>query len=74
MGGARLMGAYDNCPRVTANADGTFRVDVRSVPHHVCPAAFGGWVAHRVGVEDWGGLGFDTADEAIRSLIGDPQP
>lgn len=68
------MSAYDNDPRVTANLDATFNVNTGDVyARHVCPGLMGGWVAHSLGPDDADGLGFDTADEAIRSLIGDPQ-
>jgi hypothetical protein len=68
--------AYDTDPRVTDLGDGTFHVDtadVGRVVHHVCPGEFGGYVTHEVGVDDSDGPGFDTVDEAIRSLIGAPQ-
>lgn len=66
------MSAYTNDPRVTAQPDNTFEVDDDGASRHVCPGLFGGYVAHSVGADDVDGLGFDTADEAIRSLIGDP--
>jgi hypothetical protein len=65
------MSAYDDDPRVTAQADGTYNVDA-GTSRHVCPGAFGGYVTHSTGADDADGLGFDTADDAIRSLIGDP--
>ncbi len=68
-----MVSVYANDSRVTANTDGTFTVDDNGTLRHVCPAAFGGWVAHSVGVDDGDGLGFDTADEATRSPIGVPQ-
>ena len=67
------MSAYVDDPRVEACSDGTFNVTDSGVVGHVCPGAFGGWVAHSVGADDADGLGFATADEAIRSLIGDPR-
>ena len=69
------MSAYDNDPRVAVNPShpGTFDITDSSVVGHVCPGLFGGWMAHSVGEDDVDGLVFDTADEAMRSLIGDPQ-
>jgi hypothetical protein len=67
------VSAYENDPRVTAWPDGTFGVSDGQTPRHVCPGLFGGYVAHSMGADDVDGLGFDTADEAIRSLIGEPQ-
>ncbi len=69
------MSAYANDPRVTDMGDGFFRVLPRPGEQPllaVAPGVHGGFVAGQLG-EEWSGLGFDTADEAIRSLIGDPQ-
>lgn len=69
------MSAYDNDPRVTMLLDETFHVvvDDERNSKHVCSGALGGFVTHFVGDDKTDGPGFDTADEAIRSLIGDPQ-
>lgn len=70
------MSAYHNDPRVTMCLDETFQVIVDAVTKdakHVCPGLLGGFVTHNVGDHETDGPGFDTADEAIRSLIGDPR-
>jgi hypothetical protein len=66
------VSAYDNDPRVTSDSDGAFTVDMHGARRHVCVGQLGGFVTHDVGFEETDGPGFDTADEAIRSLIGEP--
>ena len=69
------MNAYDNDPRVTAHDDGTYTVTCcpgEGPVGAVSPGLFGGFLAV-VGDDESSGLGFDTADEAIASLIGAPQ-
>ena len=67
------MSAYVRDLRVEARPSGTFDITDSGMVGHVCLGVFGGWVAHSVGEDDVDGLGFATADEAIRSPIGDPQ-
>lgn len=67
------MSLYDNDPRVNTDPDDSFTVSVEGRWKHVCPGQRGGFVTHSVGVDKVDGPGFDTADEAIRSLIGDPR-
>lgn len=68
------MSAYDNDPRVTSHPASMFIVVPESGPVNcVCPGQLGGFVTHDVETDVSHGHGFDTADEAIRSLIGDPQ-
>jgi hypothetical protein len=69
------MSAYNHDPRVVSNGDGGFHVFERPGTYPigvVCPGLFGGFVGLRTG-EESSGPGFDTADEAIRSLIGEPR-
>ena len=69
-----MVSAYDNDPRVTAHACGC-HYDVAGVgvtPGMVwlrTDGSFGGSSAASRDADE----GFPTADEAIRSLIGDPQ-
>jgi hypothetical protein len=67
------VSAYDNDPRVRANADGTFTLSTgagcwkvrRSAVNNDWVAERSGGVAHLVP--------FTTADEAIAAVIGEPQ-
>lgn len=69
------MSAYDNDPRVEPIVFGSFKVATGG-PHggHVFQRDGGDWAA-RSGYQEPGQFtgGFESADEAIRSLIGDPQ-
>lgn len=69
------MTAYATDPRVTANAVGGYEIACPG-PHggHVFQRQSGDWAA-RSGRREPGDFtgGFPTADEAIRSLIGEPQ-
>lgn len=65
--------AYDNDPRVAVHPDGVFMVDTGGGVRCVCPGHFDGYVTHTPHVDDAEGMGFDTADEAIHSLIGEPR-
>lgn len=69
------MSAYDNDPRVTGTSTGhSFKVDLAErgydEPGVVWLRGDGRWVACR---EHGSYPQYDTADEAIRALIGDPR-
>lgn len=63
------MSAYDNDPRVTSHDDGSFTV---VATRRIKPLAGQTWEI--VPVEGWGTPDIhEDADEAVRSLIGNPQ-
>lgn len=76
---ATVASAYANDPRVTATPAGTYRVDRDGVVFTVYGSGLFGWI---VGIgcnlqllPTRGGhaIHFQTADEAIRTLIGEPR-
>lgn len=71
-----MVSAYDRDPRVNETSAGHY--DVACAPGdelagRVAPGLYGGFVAWVRHPDEISGPGFNTADEAIRSLIGDPQ-
>ncbi len=71
------MSDYDNDPRVRLEESGIYYVDLLEVPGrpddgYVAPRPDGHFEAS-VGWSDMTRLVYYTADDAIRSLIGDPQ-
>lgn len=73
------MSAYDNDLRVTPRQSGCFHVELEGVAGrrgsqdgYVIQLS-DGYFEVRVGSPDAIGRPFDTADEAIRSLIGEPR-
>jgi hypothetical protein len=69
------VSAYDNDARVTKVDDGFYRVTCcpgEGPVGKVGPGLYGGFVAY-IDEDDVTGPGFNSADDAIRSLIGDPQ-
>jgi len=75
------VSAYDEDPRVDWRGDGTYHVELPgdgrpgSIDGYVIPIDGGTRFVAYIGLLDSEpeGWGFDTADEAIRSLIGEPK-